>query len=63
MGVSTGLIQTYLKDIDYPVNKSQLIKHAQQHGATQDVMNILHKLPEQEFRVPTDVNEAVSKVE
>ncbi|MEA5514518.1 DUF2795 domain-containing protein [Nodularia sp. UHCC 0506] len=56
-------IQKYLKGFDYPAEKSDLIKHAKQHGADQDVISILEQLPEnQKYQTPTDLNKAIGKI-
>ena len=59
--VSSAELQKYLKDIDYPVDKEQLVEHAKQHGANQDVISLIEKMPEQEYNSPVDVNKAMSE--
>ncbi|HNY64014.1 MAG TPA: DUF2795 domain-containing protein [Deltaproteobacteria bacterium] len=61
--VTTSLIQESLKGIHYPANKSDLLKTAQGNNASQDVMDILNKLPDQSYPSPVDVNKAVSRVD
>ncbi|WP_414551169.1 DUF2795 domain-containing protein [Anabaena sp. CCY 0017] len=56
-------IQKHLKGFDYPAGKSDLIKHAKQQGADQDVISILEQLPEnEEYETPTDLNKAIGKI-
>jgi hypothetical protein len=62
MGISAADLQHYLKDINYPVNKGDLIKHAKQHGANDEVVTLLSKFPEQQYNVPTDVSRALGKI-
>ncbi|HWQ49508.1 MAG TPA: DUF2795 domain-containing protein [Methanosarcina sp.] len=42
-------VQKALKDIDYPVNKKQLIEHAKKHNANDKVIEVLEDLPEKEY--------------
>ncbi|NJO72814.1 MAG: DUF2795 domain-containing protein [Leptolyngbyaceae cyanobacterium RM1_406_9] len=56
-------LQKHLKGIDYPVNKENLIKHAKEHGADENVISVLDQLPDKEFETPADVNKAVGKVD
>jgi hypothetical protein len=62
-GVSPVEIQKSLKDIDFPCKKQDLIQHAKNHGADEDVLNILQQLPEQEYHNAIDVSKAVGQVE
>jgi uncharacterized protein DUF2795 len=55
-------IERYLKGVDYPAKKNDLIKHARQQGASQDVLEILKDLREENFNGPVDVNRAVSEI-
>lgn len=59
--ISSAELQKYLKDIDYPVDKTQLMDHAKQHGANEDVMSLLERMPTQEYKSPVDVNKAMSE--
>lgn len=63
MGISTAEVQTFLKGMDYPASKDDLIQQAKDNGAGSDVISLLNKLPDQEYRVPTDVNEQIGKIE
>lgn len=56
-------LQKHLKGIDYPVNKENLIKHAEGHGADENVLSVLNQLPDEKFETPADVNKAVGKVD
>ncbi|MBW4442406.1 MAG: DUF2795 domain-containing protein [Plectolyngbya sp. WJT66-NPBG17] len=56
-------VQKHLKGIDYPVNKEDLIKHAEKNGADETLRSLLNELPEDEYETPTDVNKAIGKVE
>ena len=62
MAISAADLQHYLREIDYPVNKSDLLKHAKSHGANDEVMSLLNKFPEQQYKVPMDVSRALGKI-
>ncbi len=56
-------LQKYLKGLDYPARKADLITKAQQEGADENVRATLDKLPDQSFETPADVSQAVGKIE
>lgn len=56
-------LQKDLKGIDYPVSKQDLIKHAQQQGADENVRSTLEQLPEQQYENPAAVSKAVGDLE
>jgi hypothetical protein len=55
-------IQRYLKGLDYPVSKEQLVRHAEQSGADDQVLAALRQLPGNKFNSPNEVSEAFGKV-
>jgi hypothetical protein len=60
---SPAEVEKCLKGVDYPAKKQDLIKHAQQQGANQDVMEVLKEIRDQEFNSPIEVNKAIGEVE
>lgn len=60
---SPAEIQQHLSGIDYPVDKQQLIKHARQENAPDDVMSVLQRIPDGEYDSPIAVSKAVGEVE
>jgi hypothetical protein len=56
-------LQKYLKGIDYPAQKQDLIDHAQQHGADENVISTLEQLPEAAYETPAEVSKAVGAAE
>jgi hypothetical protein len=42
--VSPAEVEKSLKGVNYPAKKQDLIKHAQQQGANQDVMEVLKEM-------------------
>jgi hypothetical protein len=61
--VSPAEIQDHLEGMDYPANKNDLKKHAKDHGADQEVVNFIDKLPEKDYNSPVDVTKEVGKIE
>ena len=59
--VSPAEVERYLKGVDYPVSKADLVKHLQQE--MQQVLEVLQKLPNQTFQKPTDVSKAFGEME
>ena len=62
MGVSPAEIEKYLKGEDYPADKEELVQHAREHGAPQEVLQTLEKLPKERFEKPTDVSKAIGEM-
>lgn len=56
-------LQKFLKDMDYPAAKDELVRHAEQQGADENARSVLERLPDQEYQTPADVSEAVGKLE
>jgi hypothetical protein len=54
-------VQKYLGGIDYPADKRTVVETARSHGADRDVQQTLESLPDQEFKSPNDVSEAIGK--
>ena len=55
--------QTYLKGLDYPASKAELLKHAEQQGADERLRSALEQLPDTRYEKPTDVSEALGDIE
>ncbi|MCL4383875.1 DUF2795 domain-containing protein [Patescibacteria group bacterium] len=55
-------IQKYLKGINYPINKTDLIKAAQSSGAEPEIIDVLQKMPGDHFGGPNEVTQALSQV-
>ena len=51
-------IQKYLKGVDYPATREQLIENAKNLGADDSVCASLEQLPDEEFQTPADVSQA-----
>jgi hypothetical protein len=56
-------LQKYLKGMDYPANKEDLLERAKEQGADRDVCSTLEQLPDEEYETPADVSKAVGAIE
>jgi hypothetical protein len=63
MKISPAQVEKFLKGMDYPVSKADLIKYAQQHGADENIRAALQRLPDQTFQSPVDVSKAVGELD
>lgn len=51
-------IQRYLKGMDYPAGKQDLVDCAMEEGADEKVLSSLEELPDQDYNSPADVMRA-----
>lgn len=56
-------IQKFLKGVDYPASKQDLVKHAEENGADDNVCSVLEQLPDQDYETPAEVSKAISDIE
>ncbi len=56
MQTSPTQVQKFLKDINYPVKKQDLIEHAKKHNASNEVLQDLDKIPDKEYTNAADVS-------
>ncbi len=56
-------VQKFLKGVDYPCSKQDLINKAKQEGADQNVIETLQNMPMDRFNSPNDVAQAIGKIE
>lgn len=56
-------MQKYLKGMDYPAGKKELLEHAKRSGADEKVCDTLERLPDDQFETPAEVSKAVGKIE
>ncbi len=52
-------VQQYLKHVDYPATKDDLVHEAEEEGADRNIIHTLKDLPKEQFNDPTDVNQAI----
>jgi hypothetical protein len=52
-------IQKALSGIDYPASKEQIVRHAEEHGGSTEVVEALNKIEDREYEGPSGVSSAV----
>lgn len=56
-------VQKFLKGVDYPTDKDDLVRTAKDQGADENVINTLQNMQMEDFNSPNDVTEAIGKME
>ena len=56
-------VEKYLKGMDYPAGKEDLIDHAEEMEAPDEVIELLNKLPDESFETAADVTKAMGTVQ
>jgi hypothetical protein len=59
--VSPAEVEKYLRGLDYPAKKADLVNHVRQE--MQQILEMLQRLPDETFQKPTDVAKALGEVE
>jgi hypothetical protein len=54
-------LQKYLKGVDYPTNKKQLLSKAKKNGANKEILSFIEELSEEEFETPAEVSKAAGQ--
>jgi predicted outer membrane protein len=55
-------IQKFLKGVDYPASKAELLEKAESLGADENVRASLEQLPDEEYQTPADVSQAFGRI-
>jgi hypothetical protein len=55
-------VQAFLEGVGYPTHKRQLLDEAKSQGASRKVRQTLERLPERQYDAPTEVSEAIGKL-
>jgi hypothetical protein len=55
--------QKFLGGLDYPASKQDLVEHAEQQGADQDVLDVLRRISDREYDGPNAVSEEISEAQ
>jgi len=53
---SPAAVQEVLKDTEYPAEKRDLVEHARQHNASEDVLDDIKSLPDKVYTSFAKVN-------
>lgn len=59
---SASNLAMMLKGIDMPASKQELLRHAQQNGASQDVQSYIENMPERTYYSMADVEKEFGKI-
>lgn len=60
--VSPAEVQKYLGGMSYPASKDDLVETAEEAGAPSEVMEMIERMPEQEYGGPQDVMKAYGEI-
>jgi len=55
MGFDLGQVNQLLSRIPYPISTAGLVQFAKQHGANDQIVGLLERLPEKTFNSPEDI--------
>lgn len=61
-GDSPANVQKYLRDVDYPASKQDLLDQARRNSAPQDVLDTIERLPEDRFGGPQEVMKGYGQI-
>ncbi len=60
--VSASQLTMYLKNIDFPADKQQIIEAAKSNGAPEQVMQMLNRLPDKQYTRSNEIEQEFSKM-
>ena len=63
MAISPIEIEKFLKGMNYPANKGDIIAKARENDASEEVISALEKMPDREYESPADVNRALGEAQ
>jgi hypothetical protein len=52
-------IQKALSGMDYPASKDEIVRHAEQNGADEEILDALKGIDDREYEGPSGVSSAV----
>ena len=56
-------VQKFLKGVDYPARREDLLRHAEEQGADENVRAALEGIPDREYEGPSGVSEEIGRAE
>ena len=62
MAINPIQVEKFLKGVDYPASKDDLVKQAEQNGADQEIRSTLQQLKESSFGSPAAVSKAIGEL-
>lgn len=60
MPVTPAEVEKFLKGVNYPARKEDLVKHVKQE--MQQIITVLQQLPDETYNRPTDVAKAFGEI-
>jgi Protein of unknown function (DUF2795) len=54
-------LQKFLKGVDYPASKDELVRHAKDNGADETVLEALRALPDRQYDGPNAVSQELGR--
>ena len=61
--VSPAEVEEHLSGIDYPASKQDLVQHARNQNAPNEVIQVLEQMPDRDCNSAADVAKGVGKIE
>lgn len=61
--VSPTMVESFLKDVEYPCEKSDLLDLARDNDAPEEVINLIEQFEDRTYDSPTDVAKEIGKLE
>ncbi len=55
-------VQDFLKKLNFPVGKQNIIDQAKQHGMDENITSMLQKLPDKQYNSASDVTSELSNI-
>jgi hypothetical protein len=62
-GHSPANVQKYLRDVDYPATRTDLLDQARRNNAPDEVLDVIQRIPDHQFGGPQDVMKAYGEIE
>ncbi len=63
VAINPKTVQQFLGEVDYPITKNELIDQAREHGADEEIVDILDLIPQSRFESPIEVSKALGNIE
>lgn len=62
-GLPPAQVGPFIKDINYPVNKKDVIQHAKNKNADEEIIETLKNLPNQKFNSPQELKKILGNIQ
>lgn len=60
--VNPSQVQNLLFGMSYPAGKDQILSHAKITGADSTIVSLLNKLPNERYKTPSDIAQAIGNL-